>query len=108
MKGFEGPLGLVDGYDLGDQGLEVYPAVFDQLQGRDHGFEDVGSVCAGTCIHDGFEQLGAREPANRLVGELVARESLDPVQFGLKANECPEDFCIAFVGKKIAGVCPEG
>ncbi|MEM9621377.1 MAG: hypothetical protein AAF993_06990 [Pseudomonadota bacterium] len=47
-----------------------------------------------------------RVSSSNLMGELAAAEQLDPVQVEQAAATCGPSFCLAFVGRKVASVCP--
>jgi hypothetical protein len=49
---------------------------------------------------------GVRVSSSNLVGALLPPGDTDPGEFATRAEQCPDTFCIAFVGKKIGAVCP--
>lgn len=48
-----------------------------------------------------------RPSSSNLAGALFAREAADVAQIKQWANACPETFCFALVGQKIAPLCPK-
>ena len=63
-----------------------------------------------TNAHSEFYQFppcrGVRVSSSNKVGDLVATDALTVADFEARAARCPNEFCITFVGRKVAGVCP--
>jgi len=50
--------------------------------------------------------LDVRVSSSNMVGALVRPSDIDTADFEIRTANCPDAFCIAFVGRKVAGVCP--
>ena len=49
---------------------------------------------------------GVRPSSSNLTSDLVAMDAIDPDQMDQLASACGESFCFAFVGQKVAPLCP--
>ena len=50
---------------------------------------------------------GVRASSANLAGELMTRDAIDEAEVRAYAQSCPETFCFALVGNKIAPLCPQ-
>lgn len=50
--------------------------------------------------------LDVRVSSSNMIGGLVQTSDIDIEDFESRSESCPDTFCLAFVGRKVAGICP--
>ena len=72
--------------------------------------EDQKAYTRLTNEHRDFYQfppcLDVRVSSSNMVGGLVRTNDIDIEDFETRSDNCPDTFCLAFVGRKVAGICP--